>query len=197
MSNTQRLKNMKFACLHSTDSVAIQTELFNLGYTWNSDKPNVISHKHKPFLYAGDNGQISFGESAKVFRKIGHEEFDLNDLKKMNNNFADMKIKVSSACHSELIQRELFNLGYNWGSGGGGHHIMYTEKQFLYATRNGIIAYGENDSYFHATPYPEFKLEQKYEFVEVTETVDSVKEAISKKLATLSLDNLKKVLNSL
>ncbi len=42
-----------------------------------------------------------------------------------------------------------------------------------------------------------FKLQQKYEFVEVIETVDSVKEAISKKLATLSLDNLKKVLNSL
>lgn len=188
---------MKFSCLHSTDSVAIQTELFNLGYTWNSDKPNVISHKNKPFLYADSNGQMSFGELIEYFHKIGHEECNLQDLKNMNNNnFVDMKIKVSSACHSELIQRELFKLGYDWQDGNG-HHIMYTEMPFLYTNSNGFLGSGEQDSIFHSSPLPEFKLEQKYEFVEVIETVGSVKEAISKKLANLSLDKLKNVLSSL
>ena len=71
--------------------------------------------------------------------------------------FKAMKIKVSDAGHSELIQEELFRLGYGWHT--GGKEIRYTEANYLYTEGDGSMGFGEGFAFFDVDESKEVTLE--------------------------------------
>ena len=82
--------------------------------------------------------------------------------------------KVFVSGKSDLIQKKLFSLGYNWRENNN-YELLFAEKPFLFIHDNGEITHGDDMNYFKYQIYREITAEQILS-LELTESYRSFKD---------------------
>ena len=77
-----------------------------------------------------------------------------NEIKKFLDN---TKVYVNGK--SDLIQKKLFSLGYNWLENNN-YEVLFTEKPFLFINDDGEITHSDNMNYFKYQKFKEITAEQ-------------------------------------
>lgn len=118
------------------------------------------------------------------------EKFELFE-ETPQEDFKNMKFRVSSPEHSKQIQKHLFTLGYRW-DGESKAGVENTHFEFLYTHSDGRIKYGSLECTFKDPLYKEYTLQEitSYTLVEKKETItidgkEYYKEDVLKRLAEL------------
>jgi len=78
-------KNMKFHVKNPAESEAVQKKLYALGYKWLLGN-NTYKHTTHPVLYTYSDGEILYQESLEGFEQYEHEEVNVQEFIKGENN---------------------------------------------------------------------------------------------------------------
>jgi hypothetical protein len=121
-------RNLKFRVTSQEHSKQIQEMMFKKGYQWVFNGKSV-SNKEKPYLFANNRGQITFGENMDIFQLSGNQEvtfpvedsFKKKDMKE-HPELRNMKFSIKNKKTLKRLLKHLVAIGY--------HHATVS-KDFL------------------------------------------------------------------
>ena len=74
-------------------------------------------------------------------------------------NYREVKIRIRSPKHNEMVQKILFFTGAKWFNAGA--VVLHTYAKYLYVYANGELSFGETESHFINKPFKEIIIAAK------------------------------------